>query len=100
MTIRPARCARIAGQHELAHAHEAEDVGLELAADHVERHALDRPRLAVARVVDQRPDRAVLGLDRRAPRPAIEASSVTSSASRRQPLRSRSAIDSGRRALA
>jgi hypothetical protein len=51
------------GEHELAHPHEAEDVGLELAADHVERDALDRPRLAVAGVVDQRADGAVLGLD-------------------------------------
>jgi hypothetical protein len=62
------------GQHELAHAHEPEHVGLELAAHLVERNALDRARLAVAGVVDQRPDGALLGLhglDRRAHRVVV-----------------------------
>jgi hypothetical protein len=61
----PARALRAhRRQHELAHAHEAEDVGLELAAHLVEGDALDRARLAVAGVVDQRADGSVLGLDR------------------------------------
>ena len=47
-------------EHELAHADEAEDVRLELRADLLERDGLDRARLAVAGVVDQHADRAVL----------------------------------------
>ena len=55
------------GQHELAQAHEAEHVGLELVAHLVHRDRLDRAGLAVAGVVDEHADRAVLAL--RPPRP-------------------------------
>ena len=51
-----------ARQRELAHPDQAEDVGLELAADRVEVDRLDRARLAVAGVVHEHADRA-LGLD-------------------------------------
>ena len=48
----------------------AEDVGLELAAHVVHGDRLDRARLAVAGVVDEHADRAVLGLDLRRRPPA------------------------------
>ena len=95
----PQRLAAHSRQGELAHPDEPEHVRLELAAHHVERNVLDRARLAVAGVVDEHSDRA-LGLLHRADRGRIEASSVTSSASMRQPFSCRSAIDSGRRAVA
>ena len=69
------------GQHQLAHPHQPEDVGLELPADAVHRHRLDRAALAVARVVDQGADRPVL-LSTSATALSIERSSVTSSAQR------------------
>ena len=53
-----------AGQDELAHPQQAEDVRLELAPDLVHRHLLDGPGLAVAGVVDQHADRALRLLDR------------------------------------
>jgi hypothetical protein len=43
-------------QHELAHLHQPEDVGLELGADLLHRHGLDGPGLAEARVVDEHAD--------------------------------------------
>ena len=66
-----------AGQHELRHADEAEDVGLELAAHVVERHLLDRAVLRVAGVVHEHADGAFDLLDRGDGR-CIDASSVTS----------------------
>jgi hypothetical protein len=51
------------GQDELAHAHQPEDVGLKLPAHLVERHLLDRSRLAVTGVVDQHADRPLGLLD-------------------------------------
>ena len=53
------------GQHELAQAHESEHIRLELRPHLLHRHGLDRAGLAVAGVVDERADRAVLSLDRR-----------------------------------
>src|SRR5829696_2491137 len=47
-------------EDELAHPHQAEDVRLELPADAVHRDRLNRPALAVAGVVDQGTDGAVL----------------------------------------
>ncbi len=52
-------------QHELGQAGEAEDVRLELPPRLVERHALDGAAQAVARVVDERTDRAGVALDLR-----------------------------------
>jgi hypothetical protein len=51
-------------EHQLAHAHEPEHVGLELRPQGWHRQRLERAGLAVAGVVDQRPDRAVLCFDR------------------------------------
>ena len=84
MRPRPAR--RMPGSTSWAHAHEPEDVRLELGPQVVEGDRLHRPALAVAGVVHER-------AHRRPPPPppprtaaAIEASSVTSSARVRQPL--------------
>ncbi len=52
-------------QHELGQADGAEDVGLELAADELERDGLDGAGLAVAGVVDQHADRAGVVFDGR-----------------------------------
>ena len=94
--IRPSPDAPHPGQHQLRHSHIAEHVGLELGPHRIERDGLDRPAHRVARVVDQRPDGAVLGLDGLRPLPRIDCSSSTSSASVRQPARSSSAIGSRR----
>jgi hypothetical protein len=51
-------------QDELAHPHEPEDVRLELPAHIGDRDLLDRARLAVSRVVDERVQRPVLRGDR------------------------------------
>ena len=50
-------------QHQLAHPDEAEHVRLELAADLLHRDVLDRPGLAVAGVVHERANRALVLLD-------------------------------------
>ena len=86
-------------QHEAAHRQQAEHVGVELGADALVGDRLDRARLAVARVVDEHADGA-LGLHDRVHGRRRDASSVTSSASVRQPLASSSASVSGRRAVA
>jgi hypothetical protein len=50
-------------QHQLAHPHQPEHVGLELPAHLLHRDLLDRPGLAVARVVDEDADGALAPLD-------------------------------------
>ena len=77
--MRPQCCPRIPGRHELGHPDQAEDVGLELAAD-LELDDSTAPRLAVAGVVDEHADRA-LGRSTVSTAARIEASSHTSSAS-------------------
>jgi hypothetical protein len=52
------------GEHEPGQLDEAEDVRLELGPHALHRDGLERARLGVSGVVDERPDRAVLGLDR------------------------------------
>jgi hypothetical protein len=49
-----------AGEHELAHPDQPEHIRVELAADLIHRHRLDRAILAVAGVVDENADRALL----------------------------------------
>ena len=88
-----------AGQHELAHPHQAEDVGLELPADAVHRDRLDRAALAVAGVVDQGADRAV-GSSTSATALAIELLVGDVERQRLAPAAFRSSIASGLRAVA
>jgi len=70
MTSLAVALAPHARQHELAHARQAEDVGLELAPELVEVEALHRAALAVARVVHQRAHRGPPPPPRRPPRRA------------------------------
>jgi hypothetical protein len=52
-----------AGQHELRQAQQAEHVGVELPAQGVDRHFLERSRLAEPGVVDQRAHAAMVPFD-------------------------------------
>ena len=63
LTMRPVPAARIDGSTSWHHPRQAEDVGVELPPDPLERDVLDRAVLAVAGVVHQCPDPAVLGDD-------------------------------------
>src|SRR6185295_18999918 len=58
-----------AGKDELAHAHQPEDVGLELRLEALRRERLDSARLAVAGVVDQYAHGSLGVLDRGYGRP-------------------------------
>jgi hypothetical protein len=60
----PLALAAHPGEDQLAHPDQAEDIGLELTADALDRDGLDRPRLAVAGVVDEGPNRPIGRLDR------------------------------------
>ena len=60
--MRPPRCSAHARQDQLGEPHQAEEVGLELAAYLRHRHLLDRPVQPVAGVVDQRADRPGVSL--------------------------------------
>ena len=87
-------------QHELRHAREAEDIGLELATHFVHWNFFDGAVAAVAGVVEQHADRAFCFIYRGNCRLHGVFVADVEPASVLQPCASRSRIDSIRRALA